>query len=204
MYVLSLVKELIAFGAIVVSILLVAWSVVRRTRGWLSWRAIEYATLDLDRQMTASGFQPDLIICLGRSGSIAGAMLSEFLPQIPAVVTLCFGNRRNTPKPSIHASRQLQMESMIALCPLKESLKHILLLSVDIISGNTMNTALEELRKKDIAPTEIACLFWCPEASVKPRYYHKPCKSRRVYPWERPAIRGVWKDISRLVNKVWK
>ena len=198
------IKEVLALAAIVVPVVLLGWSTIKKTLGRLSWRAIEHAVVDLDKQMTASGYQPDLIICLGRSGSIVGAMLSQCFNRIVPIVTLSFRYYGDNPKPTPRRRKRLHVEGLIDVCSVRQDLGEVLLLGVDIISGGTVEAALEELKKKNVTPSAVACLFWNPDATVKPRYYHKLCKSRRVYPWERPHLWQAMTSVSSRLAKAGK
>ncbi len=180
---LDVVGKILACLAILVPAIWAVISYVRSRFGRLSWRSIEKGIADLYGQMSSDNYTPSVIICIGRSGSIVGSMLSGcFERKMTPIVTISFDHRREHPH-HMRGKEYIRSEEFIDACSVKRGVQNALILAVDIMTGSTMKAALRELGRMGVSHSAIACLYWNPDAEVTPTFRYRERSSRPRYPW---------------------
>jgi hypoxanthine phosphoribosyltransferase len=114
----------------------------------LSWRNIERGVLRLAREVHKKGFNVDLVIGSGRSGSIVGAWLAGELGKLP-YATIDIRNVRTDGErlTEIRDHGDLQVEG-----------KRLLLVSSEHRLGRTSKRELDYFREKGAADVKTAAL----------------------------------------------
>lgn len=195
--ILSIFKDILSILVIVIPAIWAVSSWVRSKRGGISWRAIEKAVEKLYQKMDAANYRPDNIVCLGRAGSIAGTLLSHrFGKKVIPIVVLTFEYTVSDVHPQHKGKEHLRSEIISECCTVQEGLGNVLLLGIDIMTGSTMQVGLEELDKLKVAHSATACLFWHPDAKLKPTFYAEKRTTRLRYPWMSTSFWQNW-GISR-------
>jgi hypoxanthine phosphoribosyltransferase len=181
---LDVLEKVLASAAVLLPAIWAVWTKARAKWGHVSWGSIIRATNSLCSKMTAVSYRPACIVCLGRAGAIAGAVLSERFgrPLVPIVV-LAFDyvetEAQNT-SPTRLIYRRLQF---VDFGIIKENVSNVLLLGIDVVTGSTMEQALEQLQKRGVTCSATACLFWNPEARIRPTFFVAERSMRARYPW---------------------
>ncbi len=145
-----------------------------------SWSEIDKLTKKLVRQMGDDMFVPDVIVGIGRGGSILGALLSGNL-RVP-------DKKRNIPLLGVDRiyewrdGERIEVENkMIDFAPLKG--KRVLLVAGDVLTGGTMKFFLHEIEQ--VGPTEVraACLVKGVTSAYRPDYFGKEITGDFRMPW---------------------
>ena len=182
----TIVRTVQAVLASLAILLPAAWGAtiwIRRRWGRVSWHHIETATLKLHAKICERRYRPVWIVCLGRAGGVVGALLSEkFGAPIVPLAVLNFEYRQQGPESS--SSRVLlRTQRPVSITDFKNPGGDILVLGIDIITGETMMAALAYLKENGIASADCACLFWNPDGAVTPTYWVEKTNHRLTYPW---------------------
>lgn len=162
-----------------------------RTRwGHVSWRQVLKAIQNLHRKMSDAGYRPKCIVCIGRSGAIVGALLSERFgsPLIPIVV-LSYDYAKDVRSSKPEDRFILRPQQLVDFSTIKRNIDNVLLLGVDVVTGATMRSALEDLKKRGVLLSGTACLFWNPDATLQPQYYSSIRRVRPKYSWNSRGFR---------------
>ena len=181
---IDVVEKVLASAAVLLPAVWAVWTKARARWGDVSWGSITSASNSLHSKMGEVNYRPACIVCLGRAGAIAGAILSErFGRPIVPIVVLAFDyvevEAQNT-SPARLTYRRLQF---VDFGTIKENVDNVLLLGIDVVTGSTMEQALEQLQKRGVTCSATACLFWNPEARVRPTFFVRERSMRAKYPW---------------------
>lgn len=143
----------------------------------VSWNAVHDLARLLARKVAASGYQPDIIVAIGRGGWVPGRILSDFLDQMN-LTSFKIEHYRNT----------LKMKAARVRYPLAADVagRHVLLVDDVADSGETFALALAHLNRRG-APSEVrsAVLHYKTSSPYVPDYYAKKVVKWRwiIYPW---------------------
>lgn len=195
---LSVLKDALSILAILVPSVIALYKYTAYLHGRLSWREILKGIEVIHKKMNDDHYVPDLIICLGRSGSIVGSLLSGRFKDLIPIVTLNFEYNLNRPLPKENGKEYVRSEKLLNYCILRPRAQHVLLLGVDILTGSTMNAAIEELEKRRFADFRICSLFVFTDSGIRPKYYYKMVQKRPTYPW---MVSPHWKSWSTVPGR---
>lgn len=139
-----------------------------------SWE--DYATL-VSELAAKIDFKPDVIVSIGKGGSIPGVMLAEHFDAI----NLNFGLRSYD---SYYQDKMVEYQS-----PDHNLLKEFKVLLVDDLadSGDTFFYALDKFKQNSVGDVKTASVFKKSESKYVPDYYVKdiPSSTWIVQPWEK-------------------
>lgn len=197
----TIAKDILSSLAIIVPAIAIAYRFMSEKFGRISWWEIKKGVKDLHEQMVRDDFSPKLIVCLGRSGSIVGAMLSGCFDNMIPIVTLNFQYTKDYPHSAKQGREHVRSEDLIDYCVLKPGIDGVLLLGVDILTGGTMAAAMEELKKRNIDDYSIACLYLHTNSKIMPRFFHKKKNIRPRYPWMTVPFWKSWSTVPGRVKK---
>ncbi len=145
-----------------------------------SWAEVDKLTKKLIRQMSNEMFVPDIIVGIGRGGSMLSALLSGNL-RAP-------DKRRNIPLLGVdrmyewHDGERIEVENkMIDFAPLRG--KKVLLVAGDILTGGTMKFFLHEIEKVNPDEVRTACLVKGVTSAYRPDYFGKEISGDFRMPW---------------------
>ena len=181
---LDVTEKILASAAVLLPAVWAIWTKARKLWGHVSWGSIIRAANSLHSKMTSVNYRPSCIVCLGRAGAITGAVLSERFgrPVVPIVV-LAFDyvevEAPNT-SPAKLVYRRLQF---VDFGIIKENVANVLVLGIDVVTGSTMEQALEQLQARGVTCSATGCLFWNPEARIRPTFFVAERSTRAKYPW---------------------
>ncbi len=172
--------------------------VSRGTAGWaetmgipcevITWSRFHALACTLARRIRASGFEPDIIVAIGRGGWMPGRILSDLL-DLPDLTSFKIEHYRSTQK---HAVARVRY-------PLTADLAGRRVLLVDDVtdSGDTFIVAVEHLRSRgEPADIRTAVLHHKVACPYVPDYFaHRVVRWRWVvYPW------AIGEDVGNFVR----
>lgn len=102
----------------------------------LSWKNVDNLIASLKVQMNDENFQPTLIIGIGRGGAIVGSLLSGSMGHCPLIVI--------DRKYSVGRMRNAELYEKIKI---ETGLEKVLLVSGDVVSGDTISTYFDYFKK---------------------------------------------------------
>ncbi len=144
------------------------------------WKEVDKLTKNLIKQISDDMFVPDIIVGIGRGGSILGALFSGNLhvPDKKKNITLLGIDRIY----EWHNGERIEIKNkMIDLSPLKN--KKILLVAGDVLAGGTMKFFLHQIEAVGVELIKTACLVKSVTASYQPDYYGKEISGDFRMPW---------------------
>ncbi len=197
-----IVKDVLSSLAIIIPAIAIAYRFLSEKFGRIPWWEIKKGVKNLHEQMVREDFSPTIIVCLGRSGSIVGAMLSGCFEDMIPIATLNFHYTKDNPHPTKQSREHVRSEEFIDYCVLKSGIEGVLVLGVDILTGGTISAAMQELKKRNIDDYSIACLYLHTNAKVMPRFFYKKKNIRPRYPWMTVPFWKNWSTVpGRVKNK---
>jgi len=145
-----------------------------------SWAEVDKLTKKLILQIGNDMFVPDVIVGIGRGGSILGALLSGNL-RVP-------NKKRNIPLLGVdrmyewHDGERVEVENkMIDFAPLRG--KKVLLVAGDVLTGGTMKFFLHQIEQVDPDEVRTACLVKGVTSAYRPDYFAKEITGDFRMPW---------------------
>ncbi len=157
---------------------------------FVSWSMFYELCNELAGTITASSYQPDLIIAIGRGGWMPGRVLSDMLGQFN-LTSIKIEHYQETQH---HQAAQVS-------CPLTADINGKRVLIVDDLcdSGDTFEVAVQHVRcRGKPAQVKTACLFYKQVSSFAPDFYAEKLYEWRwlTFPW------AVVEDITGLLKRV--
>lgn len=188
--ILEIAKNALSIIAILFPAAWALWLNLRSRWGYVSWRKITKGVALLHQKMIGSSYRPACIVCIGRGGAIAGSLLSEhFGPPLVPIVVLSFEYPKKMDSAGSETVFTLRNPQVIDFSTIRADMDNVLVLGIDIVSGETMKQAIEELAKKQVRVSGSACIFWNPDALVIPKYHVFESKIRTRFPWSQRTFR---------------
>jgi hypoxanthine phosphoribosyltransferase len=144
---------------------------------WISWGEVQEWAHELKAKLDRRGFDPDLVIGLGRGGAILGGMVAGALGLKPVGVL----DMRHSPNAPVG---QRSIEGRLDL----RGIRRALLVQGEVRSGKSLEKAVEELRKKksekELELWTIALVVY-PEVPLEQRPDEYKRLARLDPPWRR-------------------
>ena len=156
----------------------------------VSWERVEELVLELANRIQHDGYQPDIIIAIGRGGYVPGRLLADYLDSM---------NLTSIKIEHYVASHKQPVTTIIY--PLSTNVTNQNVLLVDDVSdsGDTFTVALEHIQQRS-SPKEVrtAVVHHKRTSSYIPYYYGEELIewSWLIYPWAQVE------DISVLVSEM--
>jgi len=145
-----------------------------------NWKEVDRLTKKLIRDIRDDLFVPDVIVGIGRGGSILGALLSGNL-YVP-------DKKRNIPLLGVDRlyewrnGERVEVENkMVDFSPLRG--KRVLLVAGDVLTGGTMTFFLHQIREAGAKEVRTACLVKGVTAAYTPDYFGKEITGDFRMPW---------------------
>jgi len=122
-------------------------------------------------------FEPDVIVSIGKGGSIPGVVLAEHY----STINLNFGVKSYTKYTQSHIEEYQTVDNK------NINKKNVLLVDDLTDSGSTLEYVTEKLKNAGCSMLKTACLFLKDESSYRPDYYAETVSSTTwiVQPWEK-------------------
>ena len=163
--VLSTIASVIAITSVILSV---------RNRERLSWRSVEDGIRSTIKAMNLKSYSPDVIIGIGRGGSIVGAMLAGNLGHVPFFALDTILSRSN--------GVTIAKARYEVLPPNVTELK-IMLTIGDLYSGADLLAAIEMLERKGAKQLTTMALFSHAVTSIRPDYVGRELSKPLNAPW---------------------
>ncbi|HNZ01873.1 MAG TPA: phosphoribosyltransferase family protein [Anaerolineaceae bacterium] len=147
-----------------------------------SWREVDKYSKKLIEKIEKDEYIPDVIVCIGRGGSIIGSILSGNI-HIDKV-------QQDRNIPILGADRMYEWRNrqrveveneMIDFAPLHG--KKVLLVAADVMTGGTMVFFVSAINQAEPADLRTACLVKGVAATFTPDYYGREIASDFRMPW---------------------
>ena len=154
----------------------------------ISWEQFTRLTRELALSIQSSGYQPDIIVAIGRGGYMPARLLSDYL-DIFNLTSFKIEHYRRTEKSA----------NTIVRYPLATNLAGLKVLLVDDVSdgGDTFSTAVSHLQDKGPpAETRTAVIHHKLQSAFTPHYFAAEIREWRwlIYPW------AVIEDVSGFIQ----
>jgi hypoxanthine phosphoribosyltransferase len=143
--------------------------------GYYSWFSITFRAKKLIRKIRESGYTPDIVVGLGRSGAVLGGLLAGNLGVLPITVV------DRTYEWIDDKTRAVRPISFIAKGVFRG--KKILLVDAAPHTGETCRAIKDELLKASPADLRIASLFKYTYTIQIPDFYIDEVQKVRKMPW---------------------
>jgi hypoxanthine phosphoribosyltransferase len=143
--------------------------------GYYSWISIRERSKKLLKKIKESGYAPELIVGLGRSGAILGGILAGNLGVVPITVVDRF-----------YSWRDDKTREVVPILLIKEDMirgKKILLVDAAPHTGETCKVIRDELMKMSPADIKVAALFKSAYTVLVPDFYINEVEKVRKMPW---------------------
>lgn len=149
----------------------------------LSWSDVDKYCKKLIRQIRNADFMPDVIVTIGRGGSICGAILSGNTSSHE-------NEHKKTNIPILGVDRIYEWENnrrheipnkMVSFAPLAG--KKVLLVAGDILSGGTMKFHFNQLEEAGVQEIRTACIVKGSSSTLHPDYFGKEILADFRMPW---------------------
>lgn len=156
----------------------------------ISWNRFHRLSLQLAVKIRSSGFEPDIIVAIGRGGNMPARLLSDFLDQIN-LTSFKVEHYQSTHKGAAARIRY----------PLSADISQQRVLLVDDVcdSGDTFRAAIQHLHSQ-ASPGEIrtAVIHYKTSSDFIPDYYAYTVRKWRwiVYPW------SLAEDLTPLIRSL--
>lgn len=149
----------------------------------LSWADVDKLSRAVIRDIANSGFDPDVIVAIGRGGAVFGSILSGNLS----------GNETRPKKSNVPilgvdrmyawdgGQRTEIQNNLVELSPLAN--RRVLLVAGDILSGGTMKFHVQELNKVGVGEVRTACLVKGTSTTLHPDFFGKEIPADFRMPW---------------------
>lgn len=141
----------------------------------LSWPTMYKYLIKLAKQVSESGFIPELIIGIARGGLIPSRIISDLLdnPHLASV------------RVEFYENTQKKMNQPKITQPLSAPIEDRQILLVDDVadSGKSLHLVYEHCVKK-AHEVRTLTIFYKPWSCIQPHYYLKETRAWIVFPWE--------------------
>jgi len=146
-----------------------------------SWNDVDKYSKLIIKKIDKDSFVPDVIVGIGRGGSIIGSILSGNIIVPPPKV-------RNIPVLGVDRlyewrdGERVEVENkMIDFSPLAG--KKVLLIAGDVLTGGTMKFYIRQLEKANVAELKTGCLVKGVTSALQPDYFGKEIPADFNMPW---------------------
>jgi hypoxanthine phosphoribosyltransferase len=145
-----------------------------RSRRRFGWKQVEKLVKAMLHEMQARSYKPELVLGIGRGGSILAGMLAGNLGHLPMAVLDTVLD---------HPDGVSQVEFRFPDCcpPIKG--KRVLLVVGELYSGEDLRHAIDYARRRHPAEIKTASLLTHPAASVRPDFVGMESSKPLTAPW---------------------
>lgn len=145
-----------------------------RSRRRFGWKQVDKLVLRLIEELRARGFEPDLVLGVGRGGAIVGGMLAGNMGHLPfAVLDTELGHPNGIGTVSFRFPGS---------CPTVRD-KKVLAVVGELFSGEDLRHAMEFIGRRHPRELRTASLLTHPAASVRPDFVGLLSDRPLTAPW---------------------
>ena len=153
------------------------WQFVEeRRRKAISWRRIDKLIVDLVHEIENENFNPDLIIGVGRGGSLVAAIIATNLEG--RIEMACVDTHV---KEDPLGRKHVVLRRPGKLPNVRD--RHVLVVVAELYSGQDMRDALNYLQKQEPANLRSLAVLVGPSSNVRPSFIGVPTKHQPLAPW---------------------
>jgi len=156
----------------------------------ISWGEVQRLCRRLAGRVRASGYDPDIVIAIGRGGYVPARLLCDCL-DIMALTTI---------KIEHYLSGASRQEQAVIRYPLKADIRELKVLLVDDVNdtGDTLEIAIEHLQAFHPAEVRTAVMHHKTSTRFAVDYYARKVIKWRwlIYPW------AVYEDIAGFLGRL--
>lgn len=154
--------------------------VIRQKR--FSWKDVELYTKKLIMEISESGYIPDVIIGIGRGGSIIGSILSGNLPtgdskKLHNILILGVDRMYEWQD----GERKEVENRLVDFAPMQG--KKVLLVASDVMTGRTMTFYKKRLEDIGVSEVKTCCLVYSETAAITIDFAGKMVTRKITMPW---------------------
>jgi hypothetical protein len=172
--VIQWLETILSLIGVVTSIYSISLVILDRL-GYYSWFSIVLRSKKLITQIKRSGYSPDLVVGLGRSGSVLGGIIAGNLGVLPITIVdrtyEWIDEKTRVVKPITFVGERIFKG------------RKILLVDAAPHTGETCRAIKGELLKAAPIDVRVASLFKCTYTVQIPDYYVDEVKKVRKMPW---------------------
>jgi len=155
----------------------------------ISWSETERLCLQLAKQIKSSGFQPDIVIAIGRGGYVPARLICDYL-DIMALTSI---------KIELYGVGSGKNDQAVIKFPLCHNIRDMKVLLVDDVndSGETLELAVKHLNTFQPRAIKIAVIHHKTSSHFQLDFFAKKIIKWRwlIYPW------AVYEDISGFLSQ---
>ena len=145
-----------------------------RSRRRFGWKQVEKLVKAMLNEMQARSYKPDLVLGIGRGGSILAGMLAGNLGHLPMAVL-------DTVLDHPEGISKVDFRFPDCCPPIKG--KRVLLVVGELYSGEDLRHAIDYTRRRHPAEIKTASLLTHPAASVRPDFVGMESSKPLTAPW---------------------
>ena len=159
----------------------------------VSWEEVQSLAINLARKIHRSGYRPDTLIALARSGFVPGRILSDLL-GVTDLVSLKVEHWLDT------TGKHREEATIPYKIPFNIKGKRILVVDDIVDTGKSMKLSVEYLAKFQPKELRTCVMQYITSSILKPDYYVKVVSDWTwfIYPW------NFIEDIGNLTEKIMK
>lgn len=150
--------------------------VLKHRRAVIGWRRVDRLVVDLIEEVERRGFTPDLILGVGRGGTIIAAVIATNLEgriELACVDTHVDHDRSGRKVVTLrHPDRMPPLAG-----------RQVLVVVAELYSGQDMRAALDYLDTQDVAKVQTLAVLCGPASVVRPDYVALHTKHEPRAPW---------------------
>jgi hypoxanthine phosphoribosyltransferase len=148
----------------------------RNRRRAISWKRIDRLVVELISELHRRAFTPDLILGVGRGGTIVAAMIATNLEgRVPLA---CVDTAEEHDK---SGRKQVQLRDPERLPNVTG--RQVLVVVAELYSGQDMRAALDYLETRDVAQLRTLAILCGPASVVRPDFVGFHTKHEPRAPW---------------------
>lgn len=180
------IKDILEWAGYLLAVIGFLATVYKTIEVWISlknfsWHDVDKYSKAIVKKISLDNFVPDVVVGIGRGGSILGSILSGNI-VIPST------KERNIPVLGVdrlykwqHGTRVEIENKMVDFTPLAG--KKVLLVAGDVLTGGTMKFYIRHLEQAEIAELKTACLVKGVATTFQPDYFGKEIPADFNMPW---------------------
>jgi len=146
----------------------------RRSKRGFTWRDVDKLVLELLDKIRYDQFDPDLVLGVGRGGSVMAGMLAGNLGHLPLV---CIDTESRRDRGQTYCVIRFPN----AVPPLRD--RRVLIVVGELWTGEDLRTAMKFVKRRKANEFKTLSLLSHPAAAVRPDFIGRETKTPLTAPW---------------------
>lgn len=139
-----------------------------------SWRSVRKAVQRMAKQMSISGFKPEIVVMYGRGGAILGGLLAGNIGNLPVISI----DREVIDSEGTTGTNLIYTNALRNITGMR-----VLLVTGEVATGSQLASAKSAVAKKKPAELKTASYYVCETSSTYPDFYWRETKQIIDVPW---------------------